>query len=108
MERIRAAALMALLSTGCGGLTVSEYVTKFATPYCAKLKGCYSSDFDAAYPKGNDACIDTFTRGFTKKQIEATSACTDEQVNACLNAIDALQCGKTLSDTSVPTACNCQ
>jgi hypothetical protein len=108
MKRIGMAVLLAVLAAGCGGTTVNEMVQQFAPKYCAKLKSCYADDYKSAYPAGDSACVESFTRGFTKEQLDANTACSDDAIDACVKAVDALTCGQTLSDTSVPAACSCK
>lgn len=111
----RFGALLLLLVSACGGISVDEAVQQFAPRYCAKLKSCYDTDgetgrsspYDAAYPRGESSCVGSFTRGLSEEQLEATSTCTDAQLDACVQKIDALQCGRSLSETAVPVECSC-
>ena len=96
------------LLCACGGVTVDENIQRFAPSYCAKLKSCYDKAYKAAYPAGDEACVDTFRRGLTQEQLESATACTDEQIDTCVSAIAAMQCGSSLNDSPVPAACTCR
>jgi hypothetical protein len=87
--------------------SVGEVVDDFGPPFCDRLKECNPSGFDAAYPGGQAACVTALKESVKKSKgsdaLEKRSACTQDEVDACIEDIKKVNCS-TLA--TPPATCN--
>lgn len=89
--------------------SAEEVVNKTTPTICAKTKECSGdAKFTLAFPGGVDECVTKTKDEFRKKnadKLDATSVCTDDEVDKCMKDFSAAACGAGGALPPVPCGC---
>ena len=110
LPRFMVAVSFLTLLAACTSNPSAEEVVDQSTPViCEKVKECRGElAFSMAYPGGIDECVSRTKAEVQKKygdDLEASSVCTDEELEKCISDLRAAPCPADGSAPPVP--CNC-
>jgi|GEM_PF-6130895 len=100
-----------LFSIGCGSsdgaaLTVGDAIDEFSFAYCEQIRSCFpAEEFDAAFPNGLSECMDLVKEPIPKDRWPKQSACSGEQLDACVHDVNIIECSSLGS--AFPSSCDC-
>lgn len=101
----------ALLVLGCIALnpSVEEAVNQFGPVLCDRVAACNKAGYDAKFPEGQTQCVnaqkDAIKAKFGGDALSKQSACSQEELDACIADLKNAPCD-VLQDTSkLPTSC---
>lgn len=97
--------VLGLALVGCSSHpTAEEAGRKFGQALCEKLESCFPSEFSAAYGSIN-ACVEKGLSAIPEDQRDSKDACTDDEVDECVDDTKSLACPSTVSGLKLPASC---
>jgi hypothetical protein len=109
MRRFLVTFLLLPILPGCSGdddkPLLTDIAAQYGASYCVKLEQCMgTSDFDQAYPGGQEDCA---LRTFRIHGTDERSLCTQEQWDTCTEDLEKSTCVETdgISRPKIPDSC---
>src|SRR5262245_59259532 len=85
--------------------TVEANMRKFFPAYCDKLSTCFVDEYKAAYPNGQSQCVQTAVDAIPAGDRGKQSACSQSEIDTCIQDAKNMSCAATLSASTLPSSC---
>lgn len=104
MRRILGGLMLAALVAGCDNPSNEAAFRKVVTAVCSRMQGCAPDDFAKRYGS-LDACVASFVAAVPASKLDGPSACSDAEVQACVNDVNAYACA-AFAGGAFPSSCD--
>jgi hypothetical protein len=85
--------------------TAEEAGRKFGRAFCVKLQQCFPSQFAQSY-SSVDACVEKGIQAIPASQRSAEEACSDSEVDTCVQDTQSMGCASSPSGMKLPASCS--